>query len=68
MALQARAKLGYWICRGTWWDIVGEHDVLFAGPGERIVLRHVQQIAHCLRGAVRAAFGHLHSRRANIRC
>ena len=37
-------------------DIVGEHDVLFAGPGERIVLRHVAtDRALFARGAVRAA-------------
>jgi 4-hydroxy-tetrahydrodipicolinate reductase len=30
--------IGFTAIRGG--DIVGEHDVLFAGPGERIVLRH----------------------------
>jgi 4-hydroxy-tetrahydrodipicolinate reductase len=23
--------------------VVGEHDVIFAGPGERVVLRHVAE-------------------------
>ena len=37
-------------------DIVGEHDVLFAGQGERIVLRHVAtDRAIFARGALRAA-------------
>lgn len=31
--------IGYAVLRGG--DIVGEHDVVFAGPGERLVLRHV---------------------------
>jgi 4-hydroxy-tetrahydrodipicolinate reductase len=35
---------------------VGEHDVLFAGTGERIVLRHVAtDRAIFARGALRAA-------------
>lgn len=37
-------------------DIVGEHDVIFAGPGERLVLRHVaSDRALFARGALRAA-------------
>jgi 4-hydroxy-tetrahydrodipicolinate reductase len=37
-------------------DIVGEHDVIFAGPGERLVLRHVAtDRAIFARGALRAA-------------
>ncbi|MEL6914887.1 MAG: 4-hydroxy-tetrahydrodipicolinate reductase [Pseudomonadota bacterium] len=37
-------------------DIVGEHDVLFAGAGERIVLRHVAtDRAIFARGALKAA-------------
>jgi 4-hydroxy-tetrahydrodipicolinate reductase len=31
--------IGYAVVRGG--DIVGEHEVIFAGPGERLVLRHV---------------------------
>ena len=46
--------IGFVAVRGG--DIVGEHDVLFAGPGERIVLRHVAtDRALFARGAVRAA-------------
>lgn len=41
-------------------DIVGEHDVLFAAPGERLILRHVAtDRAIFARGALRAAlWGH----------
>lgn len=34
-----RGDIGFSVIRGG--DIVGEHDVLFAGAGERIVLRHM---------------------------
>ena len=34
-----QGDIGFSAIRGG--DIVGEHDVLFAGAGERIVLRHV---------------------------
>ena len=37
-------------------DVVGEHDVILAGPGERVVLRHVAtDRAIYARGALRAA-------------
>jgi 4-hydroxy-tetrahydrodipicolinate reductase len=37
-------------------DVVGEHEVIFAGPGERIALRHVATDRMIFaRGAVRAA-------------
>ncbi|MEM9497672.1 MAG: dihydrodipicolinate reductase C-terminal domain-containing protein, partial [Pseudomonadota bacterium] len=37
-------------------DIVGEHDVVFAGPGERVVLRHIaSDRALFARGAIKAA-------------
>jgi len=37
-------------------DIVGEHDVLFAGDGERLVLRHVATDRSLFsRGAIKAA-------------
>ncbi|MEM8630538.1 MAG: 4-hydroxy-tetrahydrodipicolinate reductase [Pseudomonadota bacterium] len=52
----ARAKdaIGFSAIRGG--DIVGEHDVLFAGPGERIVLRHLATDRGIFaRGALRAA-------------
>lgn len=46
--------IGFSAIRGG--DIVGEHDVIFAGPGERIVLRHVATDRALFgRGAVKAA-------------
>ncbi len=49
-----RGHIGFAAIRGG--DIVGEHDVIFAGPGERIVLRHVAaDRAIFARGALRAA-------------
>ncbi|MFZ8942462.1 MAG: dihydrodipicolinate reductase C-terminal domain-containing protein, partial [Gemmobacter sp.] len=46
--------IGFAAIRGG--DIVGEHDVIFAGAGERIVLRHVAtDRAIFARGALRAA-------------
>ena len=46
--------IGFSAIRGG--DIVGEHDVIFAGQGERIVLRHVAtDRAIFARGALRAA-------------
>ena len=46
--------IGFHAIRGG--DYIGEHDVIFAGEGERIVLRHVaSDRALFARGAVRAA-------------
>jgi 4-hydroxy-tetrahydrodipicolinate reductase len=46
--------IGFASVRGG--DIVGEHDVIFAGAGERIVLRHVATDRQLFaRGALRAA-------------
>lgn len=46
--------IGFAALRGG--DIVGEHDVMFAGPGERLVLRHIAtDRAIFARGALRAA-------------
>lgn len=46
--------IGFAALRGG--DIVGEHDVLFAGPGERVVLRHVATDRSIFaRGALKAA-------------
>ncbi len=46
--------IGFSAIRGG--DIVGEHDVLFAAPGERIVLRHLAtDRAIFARGALKAA-------------
>ena len=48
-----RGDIGFSVVRGG--DIVGEHDVLFAGAGERIVLRHVAtDRALFAKGALRA--------------
>jgi 4-hydroxy-tetrahydrodipicolinate reductase len=49
-----RGHIGFAAIRGG--DIVGEHDVIFAGAGERVVLRHVAtDRAIFARGALRAA-------------
>lgn len=49
-----RGTIGFSAIRGG--DIVGEHDVLFAGEGERIILRHVATDRTIFaRGALRAA-------------
>ena len=51
---RAPGAIGFAVLRGG--DVVGEHDVIFAGPGERIVLRHVAtDRAIFARGAIRAA-------------
>jgi 4-hydroxy-tetrahydrodipicolinate reductase len=49
-----RGDIGFCAIRGG--DIVGEHDVLFAAAGERIVLRHIATDRSIfVRGALRAA-------------
>lgn len=49
-----RGDIGFTAIRGG--DIVGEHDVMFAAPGERIVLRHVATDREIYaRGALKAA-------------
>ncbi|MEM6371475.1 MAG: 4-hydroxy-tetrahydrodipicolinate reductase [Pseudomonadota bacterium] len=49
-----KGDIGFSAIRGG--DIVGEHDVLFAGPGERIVLRHMAtDRALFAKGALKAA-------------
>lgn len=49
-----RGTIGFSAIRGG--DIVGEHDVIFAGEGERVVLRHIAtDRAIFARGALRAA-------------
>lgn len=49
-----RGDIGFSAIRGG--DIVGEHDVLFAAPGERIVLRHIASDRSVFaRGALKAA-------------
>jgi 4-hydroxy-tetrahydrodipicolinate reductase len=50
---RTRGSIGFSAIRGG--DIVGEHDVLFASEGERIVLRHVAtDRAIFARGALKA--------------
>ena len=47
-------NIGFAVVRGG--DIVGEHDVVFAGAGERIILRHVATDRGIFaRGALKAA-------------
>ena len=49
-----RGEIGFSAIRGG--DIVGEHDVMFAAAGERIVLRHLAtDRAIFARGALKAA-------------
>jgi 4-hydroxy-tetrahydrodipicolinate reductase len=51
---RARGAIGFSAIRGG--DIVGEHDVIFATEGERIVLRHIAtDRAIFARGALKAA-------------
>ncbi|MDP3195982.1 4-hydroxy-tetrahydrodipicolinate reductase [Tabrizicola sp.] len=51
---RARGSIGFSAIRGG--DIVGEHDVIFAGEGERVILRHIAtDRAIFARGALRAA-------------
>ncbi len=51
---RAVGDIGFHAIRGG--DYIGEHDVIFAGEGERIVLRHVaSDRALFARGAIRAA-------------
>ena len=51
---RAQGAIGFHAIRGG--DYIGEHDVIFAGEGERIVLRHVaSDRALFARGAIRAA-------------
>lgn len=52
---RTEGHIGFSAIRGG--DIVGEHDVIFAGPGERLILRHVAtDRAIFARGALKAAF------------
>lgn len=51
---RAPGSIGFSAIRGG--DIVGEHDVIFAGLGERLILRHVATDRSIFaRGALRAA-------------
>jgi 4-hydroxy-tetrahydrodipicolinate reductase len=47
--------IGFSVVRGG--DIVGEHDVMFIGAGERVILRHIATDRKIFgRGAVKAAY------------
>lgn len=49
-----KGDIGFAVIRGG--GIVGEHDVIFAGPGERLTLRHVADDRSLFsKGALRAA-------------
>ena len=49
-----RGDIGFTAIRGG--DIIGEHDVIFAGDGERIILRHVASDRSLFaKGALKAA-------------
>ncbi|MEM8980969.1 MAG: 4-hydroxy-tetrahydrodipicolinate reductase [Pseudomonadota bacterium] len=49
-----KGDIGFAVVRGG--DVVGEHDVMFAAPGERIVLRHLATDRGIFaRGALKAA-------------
>ena len=51
---RTRGKIGFSAIRGG--NIVGEHDVVFAGEGERVVLRHIAtDRAIYAQGALKAA-------------
>jgi len=51
---RTRGDIGFHAIRGG--DVVGEHDVIFAADGERIVLRHLATDRRLFaRGALRAA-------------
>jgi 4-hydroxy-tetrahydrodipicolinate reductase len=51
---RGEGAIGFASLRGG--DMVGEHEIIFAGPGERVVLRHVATDRQLFaRGAVRAA-------------
>ncbi len=52
--VRPRGAIGFSSLRGG--DVVGEHDVWFAGPGERLILRHVATDRTIYaRGALKAA-------------
>jgi 4-hydroxy-tetrahydrodipicolinate reductase len=51
---RAEGAIGFASLRGG--DVIGEHEVIFAGPGERLVLKHIATDRMLFaRGAVRAA-------------
>jgi 4-hydroxy-tetrahydrodipicolinate reductase len=51
---RAEGAIGFASLRGG--DVVGEHEIIFAGPGERVMLKHVATDRMLFaRGAIRAA-------------
>ncbi|CAG0911869.1 unnamed protein product, partial [Cyprideis torosa] len=51
---RTRGDIGFHAIRGG--DVVGEHEVIFAAPGERIIIKHIaSDRALFARGALRAA-------------
>ena len=51
---RAEGAIGFASLRGG--DVVGEHEIIFAGPGERVALKHVATDRMLFaRGAIRAA-------------
>ncbi len=49
-----KGDIGFASIRGG--NVIGEHDVIFAGPGERVILRHIaDERLVFARGAVKAA-------------
>jgi len=49
-----KGDIGFTAIRGG--DIIGEHDVMFSGPGERIILRHIATDRSLFaKGALKAA-------------
>jgi 4-hydroxy-tetrahydrodipicolinate reductase len=54
LAARAPGAIGFASLRGG--DVIGEHEIVFAGPGERVALRHVATDRMLFaRGAIRAA-------------
>ena len=52
---RGKGRIGFAALRGG--DVVGEHEAIFAGAGERVILRHVATDRTIYaRGALRAAF------------
>ena len=51
---RAEGAIGFASLRGG--DVIGEHEIIFAGPGERVALKHVATDRMLFaRGAIRAA-------------
>jgi len=56
-----RGDIGFAALRGG--DVIGEHDVIFAGEGERLILRHIASDRMLFaRGAIKAALWGQHQK------